>query len=94
MKVTYMEEDMAKEGLGLSTEHRELLMSNHISLVFHIAASVSFQEPLLETMQTNAWPVIELVRLCQAMADVKVGEAGSVFCSPDLMRSTSRRFYP
>ena len=72
MKVTYVEGDMAKEGLWLSTEHRELLMSSHISLVFHIAASVSFQEPLLETMQTNAWPVIEVVRLCQAMADVKV----------------------
>jgi len=68
---------MAKEGLGLSTEHRELLMSSHISLVFHIAASVSFQEPLLETMQTNAWPVIEVVQLCRAIADVTVKEPGT-----------------
>jgi len=42
MKVTYVEGVMAKEGLGLSTEHRGLLMSSHISLVFHIAASVNF----------------------------------------------------
>ena len=40
MKVTYVEGDMAKVGLGLSTEHRGRLMSSHISVVFHIAASV------------------------------------------------------
>jgi hypothetical protein len=31
MKVTYVEEDIAKEGLGMSTEHHGLLMTNHIS---------------------------------------------------------------
>ena len=44
MKVTYVEGDVVKVGLGLSTEHRGLLMSSHISLVFHIASSVSFQD--------------------------------------------------
>jgi thioester reductase-like protein len=77
-KVTYVEGDMAKAGLGLSTEHRGLLMSSHISVVFHIAASVNFQDTLLETMQTNAWAAIEVVRLCQAMPDVKVKTPGSV----------------
>ena len=70
--MTYVEGDMAKAGLGLSTEHRGRLMSSHISLVFHIAASISFQDTLPEAMQTNAWPAIEVVRLCQAMPDVKV----------------------
>jgi len=79
--VIYVEGDMAKLGLGLSTEHRELLMSSHISLVFHIAESVNFQDTLLETKQTNTWPGNELVRLCQAMAGVKVKEPGSV-CAP------------
>ena len=54
MKVTYVEGDMAKVGLGLSTKHQGLLMSRHISLVFHMAASVSFQGTLLGTMKTNA----------------------------------------
>jgi thioester reductase-like protein len=80
-KVTYVEGDMAKAGLGLSTEHRGLVMSSHISIVFHVAASVSFQDNLLETMQTNAWPAIEVVRLCQAMPDVEVKKAGNV-CAP------------
>ena len=79
--MTYVEGDMAKAGLGLSTEHRGLLMSSHISLVFHIAASVSFQETLMETMQTNAWPAIEVVRLCEAMPNVKVKKSRN-FCAP------------
>ena len=79
--MTCVEGDMAKAGLGLSTEHRGLLMSSHISTVFHVAASVSFQETLLETMQTNAWPAIEVVRLCEAMPDVKVKKSGNV-CAP------------
>jgi hypothetical protein len=58
-------------------------MSSHISLVFHIIASVSFQDTLLENMQTNAWPAIEVVRLCQAMLDVKVNKSWSV-CAPNI----------
>ena len=80
--MTYVDGVMAKAGLGLSAEHRGLLMSSHISLVFHIAASVSFQETLLETMQTNAWPAIEVMRLCQALPDIKVKKLGRV-CAPN-----------
>ena len=54
--MTYVEGDVAKVGLGLSTKHRGQLMSSHVSLVFHVAASVSFQETFLKTLQTNAWP--------------------------------------
>jgi len=61
MKVTYVEGDMVKVGLGLSTKHQGLLMSSHISLVFHIAASVPFQDTVLKMMQTNAWPATEVV---------------------------------
>jgi len=67
--------------LELSTEHRGLLMSSHISLVFHIAASVRFQYKLLETMQINAWPGTEVVRL-SSNSDVKVKKSGSV-CAPN-----------
>ena len=77
MKVMYVEGDMAKVWLGLSTEHCGLLMSSHISLVFHSIASVSFQDTLLENMQTNAWPAIKVVRLCQAMPDVKIRNQGA-----------------
>ena len=61
--MTYVEGDMAKAGLGLFAEHHGMLMSSHISLVFHIAASVRSQDKLLEMKETNAWPGIEVVRL-------------------------------
>ena len=77
--MTYVEGDMSKAGLGFSAEHRGILMSSHIPLVFHIAASVSFQETLLETMQTNDWPAIEVVRLSQALPDIKVKKSGRVY---------------
>jgi len=60
MKVTYVEGDMAKVGLGLSTEHRGLLLTSHVSLVFHTTASESFQDTLLETVQTKALPLMWL----------------------------------
>ena len=72
---------MAKSGLGLFAEHRGLLMSSRISLVFHIAASVRFQYYLLHTLQTNVWPQIEVVRLCQALPDIKVKKSGRI-CEP------------
>jgi thioester reductase-like protein len=87
-KVTYVEGDMAKLGLGLSNEHCGLLMSSHISLVSHIAASVSFKDTILGAMQTNAWPANEVVRLCQAMTDVKVKKSGSVCVPSNLWKCT------
>ena len=82
--MTYVEGDLAKAGLGLSTEHRGLLMSSRISIAFHVAASVSLKESFLETMQNNVWSTIEVVRLCEAMPDVKVKKSGNV-CAPGNM---------
>jgi len=50
MKVTYVEGDMVKVGLGLSPEHRGLLTSSHVSPIYQIATSVPFQDMLLGTM--------------------------------------------
>jgi hypothetical protein len=88
-KVTYVEGDMAKVGLWLPTEHCGLLMTSHTSLVFHIATPVSFQDTVLETMQINTWPAIEVVWLCQAMPDVKVKEPGNV-CIPSYLLKPTR----
>jgi len=53
MKVTYVEGDLTK-----STEHLRLLLTSHVSLVFHIAASVSFQDTILGNMKRNALPLM------------------------------------
>jgi thioester reductase-like protein len=78
LKVMNAEGDIAKEGLGLSTEHCGPLMTSHISLIFHITTSVSFQDTLRGNMKTNALPVIEVVRLCTEMGDVKAEHVSSI----------------
>ena len=89
MKVTYVEGDMTKAGPGLSTEHRGLLMSSHISVVFHVAASVSFQETLLKTTQIDARSVIEVVPLCQALRGVKIKKS-VIVCAPNTVWKRTR----
>jgi thioester reductase-like protein len=70
---------MEKEGLGLSAEDRQFLLSSHISVVFHIAASLSFHEPPAKCVKTNAIPVIELIGLCEEMPELKVNKSRSVY---------------
>jgi thioester reductase-like protein len=65
---------MEKEGLGLSKEDRQFLLSSHISVVFHIAASLALREPLAKCVKTNAMPVIELIGLCEEMPELKVNK--------------------
>jgi len=60
MKVPYVE-----RGITKSTEHRVLLQTGHISLIFHITVSVSFQDTILGTIKMKALPVIEVLRLCK-----------------------------
>jgi fatty acyl-CoA reductase len=72
LKVSCVEGDIEKEGLGLSREHREILLTSHISVVFHIAASVRLQDPLDVAMKTNALPVIDVIRLCEELPGIKV----------------------
>jgi fatty acyl-CoA reductase len=73
-----VEADIEKEGLGLSKEHREFLLTSQISVVFHIAASVRLHEPLATAVKTNALPVLEVMRLCQEMPDVQVKKTAHV----------------
>jgi hypothetical protein len=55
MKVTYVEGDLAR-----SSECLGLLLTRHISLVFHIPASGTFQDTILGTTKMNALPLMWL----------------------------------
>jgi fatty acyl-CoA reductase len=79
LKVSSVEGDMEKEGLGLSSEDREFLLTSQISVVFHIAASVRLHEPLVTSVKSNALPVIELIGLCEEMPEIKVKKTSSKY---------------
>ncbi|GFG36353.1 hypothetical protein Cfor_05960, partial [Coptotermes formosanus] len=72
VKVSPIEADIEKEGLGLSSKDREFLLTSRISVVFHIAASVTLHEPLNVAIKINTLPVLEVTRLCEEMAQIEV----------------------
>ncbi|GFG36354.1 hypothetical protein Cfor_05961 [Coptotermes formosanus] len=71
VKVSPIEADIEKEGLGLSSKDREFLLTSRISVVFHIAASVRLNEPLDVAIKTNTLPVLEVTQLCEEMAQIE-----------------------
>jgi hypothetical protein len=84
-KVSSVEADIEKEGLGLSSEDREFLLTSQISVVFHVAASVRLNDTLAVAMKTNTLSVIEVARLCGEMPEIEVKKARSKY-KPNLWR--------
>jgi len=44
--------DLTLSGLGLSSEHREILL-NEVQIIINCAASVNFDDPLLDALNIN-----------------------------------------
>jgi len=65
-KVIAMEGDITKPELGLSASDQEALR-HHVSVVFHSAATVRFDEPLRSAVAMNIEGTRRLVELCRGM---------------------------
>ncbi len=63
--------DITELGLGLSPEHQDLLR-REVSVVYHVAASVRFDDPFQKAVFTNLRSTREVVRLARGMAGLKV----------------------
>lgn len=63
--------DMTKLRLGLSDDDYNYLIEN-VSVVFHVAASVRFDEPIRDATIMNVRGTREVVVLCKQMKDLKV----------------------
>jgi alcohol-forming fatty acyl-CoA reductase len=51
-KVAPISGDLTLSGLGLSAEHKEILL-NEVEIVINNAASVNFDDPLLDALNIN-----------------------------------------
>lgn len=58
-----------KNGLGISEEHRTLLI-NHVNIVFHTAASVRFNDSLKYSVRMNVNGIKELLELANDMRNL------------------------
>lgn len=58
-------------GLGLSASDRKLL-TDKVSVVYHTAASVRFDDPLQEAIKINVRGTREVVNLTKEMKNISV----------------------
>ena len=63
--------DITKPGLGISKEDEEVLVKS-VSIVFHLGATVRFNESLRDALQCNVIGVREMIKLCRKMKKLQV----------------------
>lgn len=70
-KITGIAGDVSLDNLGISEENVKLLHTN-VSVVFHIAATVKFEEPLKKAVNINVCGTERLLNLCKGMKKLAV----------------------
>lgn len=63
--------DCALPDLGISDTDRQML-KERVNIVFHVAATVRFDEKLKLALDINVNGTREVMRLCRDIADLKV----------------------
>ena len=63
--------DISKPGLGISKEDEEILVGS-VSIVFHLAATIQFNDSLRDSLQYNVIGVREMIKLCRKMKKLQV----------------------
>ncbi|KAL1109971.1 hypothetical protein AAG570_014080 [Ranatra chinensis] len=92
-KLVAVEGDLSQDGLGLSSADRQLLMTR-VSIVFHSAATVKFDEPLSNSVATNLAATKRLVDLCLTMTKLQaLVHVSTAYCNCD-RSDVSEHVYP
>jgi fatty acyl-CoA reductase len=77
-QVTLVQGDITQPGLGISAQIKEELC-REISIVFHVAATIRFNENLKVALQTNVIGTQEVVNLCKEMPILAVSKIKSIW---------------
>lgn len=81
-KMVAINGDCMELGLGISKEDLEL-MSN-VSVIFHAAASVRFDDPLKEAIMMNTRGTRETIRFAETLKNIRVFvHVSTTYCNPD-----------
>jgi fatty acyl-CoA reductase len=72
-KIVAVEGDCTQPGLGLSPDNRQRIVE-HVNIVFHMAATVRFNETLSVAVMINVIGTREVMLLCQDCTKIKVSE--------------------
>ncbi|XP_068632583.1 putative fatty acyl-CoA reductase CG5065 [Battus philenor] len=69
-KVVPLKGDIGLHNLGLCEEDKKMLIEK-VSYVFHFAANVKFNEPLIEAMNVNVEGTRRILHLCQLVKNIE-----------------------
>jgi fatty acyl-CoA reductase len=72
-QVSLIQGDITETGLGLSAQNREELC-REVSIVFHVAATVRFNDNLKVALKTNVIGTQEIVNVCKDMSHLAVSQ--------------------
>lgn len=92
-KVFSMTGDITQPGLGLSSDDRDQLC-REVSIVFHAAATIKFNENLKVALQTNVMGTQEVVNLCKEMPQIVVLVYVSTAYSQCPLKEIEEKVYP
>ncbi|XP_077518789.1 fatty acyl-CoA reductase 1-like isoform X2 [Amblyomma americanum] len=82
-KVKAVAGDLTQPNLGLSTNDQDTLVAN-VSVVFHSAATVKFDEPLKRAVQLNVLGTRRVVDLCKQMPNLcALVHVSTAYCNCD-----------
>ena len=70
-KLVALEGDVSLPNFGLSTEDLQLLIDN-VSIVFHSAATVRFDQDLKTAMEMNVEGPRSMLKICKQMKHLQV----------------------
>lgn len=77
-QISLIQGDITQPGLGISAQNREELC-REVSLVFHAAATIRFNENLNVALQANVIGTQEVVNLCKEMPLLAVSKIKSIW---------------
>lgn len=92
-KIEAVEGDIMEENLGISENHRKLLIES-IHIVFHCAATVRFNEDLTKSVAMNVCAVQSLIELCKKMKHLEaLVDVSTAYCNCNL-KDIEEKIYP
>ncbi|XP_020290992.1 putative fatty acyl-CoA reductase CG5065 isoform X2 [Pseudomyrmex gracilis] len=92
-KVVPISGDLYNENLGLSEHDRNILM-REVSIVFHVAGIVRFDEEIHQLITLNVYSIKKLLTLVKHMPKLQAFLYTSTLYSNSHLKNIDERFYP
>lgn len=93
-KLTAIDGDLTEPGLGLQPDDYELL-TREVSVVFHSAATIKFNETLRHAVEMNIEGTRKVLKLCHEMKNLKsVVHVSTAYCNCDCKTLDERIYRP